>query len=100
MRKAFLFVASLLCGTLAFSQTFVSTTPSNKKVVIEEFTGINCGWCPQGHLYANQIMAAHPNQVFSINIHSGGYAANTYTTADGERIRANYAHTFRNSYAY
>lgn len=90
MRKAFLFVASLVSGLLAFSQTFVSTTPSNKKVVIEEFTGINCGWCPQGHLYVNQIMAAHPNQVFAINIHAGGYAANTYTTTDGERIRANW----------
>ena len=90
MRKAFLFVATLLCGAFAFSQTFVSTTPSNKKVVIEEFTGINCGWCPQGHLYVNQIMADHPNQVFAINIHAGGYAANTYTTADGERIRANW----------
>lgn len=90
MRKAFLFVILLASCTLAFSQTFVSTTPSNKKVVIEEFTGINCGWCPQGHLFVNDIMNDHPDQVFAINIHAGGYAANTYTTADGERIRSNW----------
>jgi len=28
------------------AQTFVSTTPSNKNVIFEEFTGKNCGYCP------------------------------------------------------
>ena len=33
--------------TLAtFAQTIVSTDPEDKKVVLEEYTGIHCGYCP------------------------------------------------------
>lgn len=57
-----------------FAQLPVSTTPQNKKVVLEEFTGIYCGYCPDGHRIANTIYNADPNNVVLINIHSGGYA--------------------------
>jgi len=56
------------------SQTIVGTTPENKNVVLEEFTGIHCGYCPQGHAIAQGIKDAHPDDVFLINIHVGGYA--------------------------
>ncbi|MBR4803636.1 MAG: hypothetical protein IK032_03260, partial [Bacteroidales bacterium] len=79
MKKNILIIAMFVFGTMAYAQTFVSTTPSTKKVLIEEFTGINCGWCPDGHRIVNELMAAHPGSVFGINIHAGGYAANTYT---------------------
>ena len=36
----------------AISQTFVSTTPENKNVILEEFTGITCVYCPDGHRIA------------------------------------------------
>ena len=69
----------LLCiFTLAFlignAQTFVNTTPENKNVLLEEFTGISCGYCPDGHLIASQIHDANPNDVAIINIHAGGFA--------------------------
>lgn len=70
----------------AQNEQFVSTTPSNKNVVLEEYTGINCGYCPDGHRIANLIMAAHPDRVCVINIHAGGYAANTYTTQFGNAL--------------
>lgn len=70
----------------AQNEQFVSTTPSNKNVVLEEYTGINCGYCPDGHRIANQIMAAHPDRVCVINVHAGGYAANTYTTQFGNAL--------------
>ena len=57
-----------------FAQLPVSTSPQNKKAVLEEFTGINCTWCPAGHVIANQIYAADPNNVLIINIHSGSFA--------------------------
>ncbi len=63
------------------------TEPQNRKVVIEEYTGINCGYCPEGHKIVNEIVAANEGKVFAINIHTGTYASNTYTTTDG----ANYA---------
>lgn len=58
----------------AFAQLPVSTSPENRNVVFEEFTGINCTYCPDGHRLANQMAAANPGDVFIINIHTGGYA--------------------------
>jgi len=67
--------------TLAmFSQTIVSTSPENKKVVLEEYTGLHCGWCPDGHTIAQNIQNNNPGNVFLINIHQGGYA----TPGNGE----------------
>lgn len=65
----------------ALAQLPVSTAPENKKAVLEEFTGIHCGYCPNGHEIANNIKNADPNNVVLINIHSGGYA----TAATGEQ---------------
>jgi len=63
-----------LLSLIATSQTFVSTTPENKNVILEEFTGIYCTYCPDGHLIAQGLHDANPNDVFLINIHTGGYS--------------------------
>ena len=57
-----------------FAQTIVSTDPENKKVVLEEFTGITCGYCPDGHVIAQNIQNNNPGNVFLINIHQGSFA--------------------------
>ena len=57
-----------------FAQTIVSTNPENKKVVLEEFTGITCGYCPDGHVIAQNIQNNNPGNVFLINIHQGSFA--------------------------
>ena len=70
-------IFTLILGLFVYginAQTIVSTTPENKKVVLEEFTGIHCGYCPDGHRLANLYAAAHPGEVFLINIHQGSYA--------------------------
>jgi hypothetical protein len=74
MMKKLLTIALGLVTTISFAQTFVSTTPENKKVVLEEFTGIYCGFCPDGHVLGQALHTAYPNDVFLINIHAGGYA--------------------------
>jgi len=82
---------------LAFSvkaQQFVSTTPTNRNVILEEFTGRNCGYCPDGHLIANQIMANNPGRVWAINVHAGGYAPTSYPnfiTPDGNTIHGGFS---------
>jgi hypothetical protein len=58
----------------AFAQTIVSTTPENRKVILEEFTGINCVFCPQGHAIAQGLKDSNPDNVFLVNIHSGNFA--------------------------
>ncbi len=93
MRKSLLLtIVALVASMAAFAQgeQFVPTTVSNKNVVLEEYTGINCGYCPDGHKIANQIAAAHPGRVIVVNIHAGGYAANTYTTTSGNTLRSTF----------
>ncbi|SMC84397.1 T9SS type A sorting domain-containing protein [Moheibacter sediminis] len=72
-----IFTKFLLVGLAplaAYGQTIVSTTPENRKVILEEFTGINCVYCPQGHVIAEQILENNPGKAFAINIHQGGFA--------------------------
>ena len=71
------FILSILLSAFCLvstGQTFVSTTPENKNVILEEFTGIYCTFCPDGHLIAQNLHDANPNDVFLINIHTGGYS--------------------------
>lgn len=42
-----------------------------KKVVLEEFTGEWCGWCPEGAEVMKQNLTAHPNTVIGIAVHDG-----------------------------
>lgn len=88
-------ITLLLLGSfLAFGAmaqpTFVSTTPSNKNVVLEEYTGVNCGYCPDGHRIANEIAAANPGRVSIINIHQGPFAPNNpnFKTIWGDALAA------------
>ncbi len=76
MKKRIILSAIAAIGFMAtsFAQTIVPTTPENKNVVLEEFTGIYCGYCPQGHQIAQQILNAHPDDVSVIAIHTGGYS--------------------------
>lgn len=73
-----LFCSLLACVFTASAQQFVSTTPTNRNVVIEEFTGRNCGFCPDGHVVANNICNANPGRAWAINIHAGGFSPTTY----------------------
>ncbi len=61
-------------GFCAFAQTIVTTNPENRKVILEEFTGVNCTFCPQGHAIAQGLQDNNPGNVYLVNIHSGGYA--------------------------
>lgn len=73
MKKTLLFIALLYSAGL-FAQNLVSTTPQNKKVVLEEFTGINCVFCPDGHAIAQAIKDQNPEDVILVSIHVGGFA--------------------------
>lgn len=75
------------------AQEYVSTQPQNRNVLIEEFTGRNCGYCPDGHRIANLIMANNPGRVWAVNIHAGGYSPVTYpnmNTTDGSAITSGF----------
>ncbi|MEZ4778454.1 MAG: T9SS type A sorting domain-containing protein [Flavobacteriaceae bacterium] len=67
-------VACFFLAFTATAQTIVSTTPENKKVILEEFTGIHCVFCPEGHAIAKAIQDNNPGEVFLINVHVGSFA--------------------------
>lgn len=64
----------LLSSGSLWAQLPVGTSPENKNVVLEEFTGIYCGFCPDGHLVATNFSAANPGDVVLINVHAGPFA--------------------------
>ncbi|KXN98844.1 hypothetical protein LS48_09845 [Aequorivita aquimaris] len=63
-----------LVAFVTYGQTIVSTSPENKNVVLEEFTGIHCVFCPDGHAIAQGIQDANPDRVSLINVHQGSFA--------------------------
>lgn len=75
IKKLLSLIAIVLLGYNVYGQTIVSTDPENKKVILEEFTGIYCVFCPDGHAIAQAIQNSNPGQVFLINIHEGSFAA-------------------------
>lgn len=87
--KKFLLSVFALVAIGVNAQTIVSTAPQNKKVVLEEFTGIYCQYCPQGHAIAQGLKASNPDDVFVINIHQGGFAVPGATDPDFRTIFGN-----------
>lgn len=94
MKKFTLVIMALLA--LAFTvkaQQYVSTEPSNRNVILEEFTGRGCQFCPDGHRIANEIAASNPGRFWAINVHAGNYALTSYpnfVTPDGNTIHGGF----------
>ncbi len=69
----------LIFGTFSFlglmGQDLVTTQAQKKSVVLEEFTGLNCTFCPDGHRIANEMKDANPNRVILVNVHAGSFAS-------------------------
>lgn len=85
-----LFLLSFLPSIKAYD---VTTEIQKKNVLIEEFTGIHCGYCPQAHVICHNLEEIHQGKIFSIAVHSGYYAVPAsdqpdYRTADGDEIDA------------
>lgn len=52
-----------------------STEQENRKALLEDFTGVRCGFCPQGHTIAANLSSLYPDKFIAIAVHAGGYAA-------------------------
>ena len=89
-KNYFLSLSFALLSFHLFSQTIVSTSPENKKAIVEEATGIHCWACPQGHAILQEKKEQYPGQVFAIKVHGGQYAWD---------CDPNGGHDFNNSYA-
>ncbi len=63
-----------------------STVPQDKNALVEHFTGVRNEQSAEGHRILNGLIVTHPGRIFCINIHSGVYADNTYTTDFGNEL--------------
>ena len=78
-----------LCTSAAMAQGIpVSQNATNRNALLEEFTGVNCGFCPDGHRIADEIVAANPGRVVAVNIHAGSFAPSDpdFRIQDGENF--------------
>jgi hypothetical protein len=66
----------------------VSEQKLKKNAILEEFTGVNCTYCPEGHRFANEIQENNQGRVAIINIHQGAFANTNpnYKTPWGDAI--------------
>lgn len=75
MKKKLLFTVMLMSFfVLGYAEMHVSTHVENKNVLVEEFTGIQCGYCPQAHAIVADMIEAQGGKVYAIAFHAGGYA--------------------------
>lgn len=92
MKQIYLLSGLLLLSSASTVLAYdVPTDVQKKNVLIEEFTGIHCGYCPEAHVIAHNLNYLHPTRIFSIAVHSGSYAIPgpdepDYRTADGNSI--------------
>jgi hypothetical protein len=73
MKFRLLFFAFLIFCYQGVSSQSVSKTIQKRSILLEEFTGIYCGNCPDGHLMAKYLQYANDN-VYVVAIHAGHYA--------------------------
>ena len=91
MKHLFLPVLFLVLCITGTAQTLVTTEVTKKHAILEEFTGIHCGYCPDGHKIAAEILEENPGKAVVIAIHQGSYATPSagepdYRTEFGDAI--------------
>ena len=73
MKRLALAIMALLAFSFSMkAQMYVSTNTANRNVVIEDFTGRGCGYCPIAHRVMHELMTANPGRVWGIAVHSTG----------------------------
>lgn len=56
------------------TSSLAPTTAMNRVAVLEDFTGVRCGYCPDGHVKAKAVADANPGKFIIIAVHGGSYA--------------------------
>lgn len=89
MKKLTFAIMALMAFSFSLkAQVYVSTTFARRNVILEEFTGRGCQFCPDGHAIANRITADNPGRFWAVNVHAGGYALTSYPNFNTEDAAA------------
>lgn len=80
MKKIALFIIAVLVIIVSCKKDgdstdteFVSKTSEKKVVLVEEFTGVKCGFCPDGAVVIADMIANNPEKVIAIGLHGAAY---------------------------
>lgn len=61
----------ILLPIVATSLSFCAAQAQVKKVILEDFTGTWCGWCPEGTVVVENLLAAYPSTFIPVASHNG-----------------------------
>ena len=69
----------LLVSVLFFSckekePGITSPPPGERKVLVEEFTGVDCQGCPEGSAELENLLSIYPENLIVVSIHAGDFA--------------------------
>lgn len=114
MKKTFIYTASALLlfaasckenvipidkteGTVSEDSTYVDAveTPQNRRLLIEELSGVTCNNCPQGAIILEDLSTQNPNVLSIVTIHVGqftepipGKSIQDFRTDDGAKLES------------
>ncbi len=54
-----------------FSVTGLKAQEAEQRVLLEQFTGAWCGWCVDGTIVMDSMMAEFPGKIIGVKVHSG-----------------------------
>ena len=92
MRKFILTLSLWGMALLLGAQNYqVSTAVQPKNVLLEEFTGVYCGYCPEGHQIGGHLKQILEDRISIVAIHCGPFAPSygdemDYTVLAGQQI--------------
>lgn len=93
MKSIFTGLMLMVLAGMATAQNFVSTTPSNKNVLLETIGGVNCYYCAEADFSAKSLLTQHSNRLVWVNIHAGIFAEPAGNDPD---YRSSYANSLYN----
>ncbi len=74
MKRFSLLMTTVFASFSLWAQTLVSTDPQLRNALLEEYTGIHCVYCPEGHAIAASILENNPGRAVVIALHQGSFA--------------------------
>ncbi|MCB0700383.1 MAG: hypothetical protein KDC11_11065, partial [Chitinophagaceae bacterium] len=76
----------LLLSALMFAS--ISSFAQTKKVILHDYTGVNCQYCTDGTVRIEAMQATNPTDFIPIQIHTGSYTPSTspMKTSVGDEI--------------
>ncbi|HHB77831.1 MAG TPA: Omp28-related outer membrane protein [Saprospiraceae bacterium] len=97
MKQFLLLIFAILLGFSIQAQPYyASTTPENKTVILEEFTGVRCGSCPSGHQKIHDLLTEFPTQLIAL-AYSPENSGLTFPYSGDENLTRTYLNAFYTS---